>query len=510
MSKAVIARKAGDEYQDDWFWLQGARLLKGAPVARVGYEIEDVIGFDDVAVYYDKPVPDEFGDHVSADYYQVKVHVDYSGAFTTVALTQPGFIRSSSSSLLQRAQTVQQTLAPQGRGVRLFVVSPWPIHPDDALAKLVSTQNGEIRMDTLFTGGSGSKMGVVRKLWATHLGLSSENELRQVLRPLRIRPGPPQSFLREEVSHALAAAGFAPIDCRIPGNPYHAVIQNLHRQGRTTFSRPELSEACKAAGLFLGTPAQDSNATRLGIRSFLQWAEHLEDDTDHLLDLLPLFDNRMIRNQGAWESEALPMVRQFLEKHVKPGNHYRLFLDTHSSIAFAAGHALGMKSGAHVVPMQRLAYGRVPWDSSDSSSENDSELWTFDEELLNGGNEVAVAVSVTHDIINDVRLFVNTNIPAVGRLVHARIAGGPSSLAIRSGGHAFTLAEQLISKARQDRTPQSISSTLHLFFAAPNSFVFFAGQHGRALGRCVLYEYDFEANKLGGYSRSIQLPTGTI
>jgi hypothetical protein len=508
MSKAVIARKRGDEYQDDWFWLQAARLLKGPPVSKVGYEIEDITGFDDVVVYYDKSVLDEFGDPVWADYYQVKFHVDYSGGFTTSALTQPGFIHSSTSSLLQRALALQQKLAPKGQGVRLFVVSPWPIHPDDALTKLVSTENGEMRMDILFRGSSRSKMGVVRRDWVMHLGLSNENELRQVLRPLRIRPGPQQLPLREVVSHALAVAGYAPMDCRAPGNPYHAIIQNLHRQGHTTFSRADLSQACRAAGLFRGTPAQDSSATRLGIRSFLQWAEHLEDDTDHLLDLVPLFDNRMIRNQGAWESEVLPMVRQFLKDQVTPGNHYRMFLDTHSSVAFAVGHALGMKSGAHTVPMQRVAHGRVPWDSSDTSSENDRDGWAFDEELLNGGNEVAMAVSVTHDVIDDVRLFVTTDVPAVGRLVHAHIAGGPRSSAIRCGGHAFALAQQLMSKARQYRSTQSISSTLHLFFAAPNGFVFFAGQHGRALGKCILYEYDFEACRVGGYSRSFQLPTG--
>jgi len=506
MTKAIIARQAGDEYQDDWFWLQATRALRaGAPVTRVGYEIENALGFDDVACFYGSPVCDEFGDQVTADYYQVKFHVDYSGALTARALTEPLFIGSSQTSLLQRVQRVQVALAPQGKGIRLFVVTPWLIHPDDPLAELVSTQNGEMRFGSLFKGGLRSAMGIVRRLWTTHLGLENEDALRRVLRPLRILHSPSQSSLREQLNYALTAVGLASAGDSLPGNPYHGVIRRLHREGKTEFSRAELTEACKACGLFTGG-VRDSGAIRLGIRSFLRWAEHLEDETDYILDLLPFFDNRAIHGQKLWEKEVLPNVTRFLEKHVRADTEYRLYLDTHSSIAFAVGYVLDTKCGAHIIPMQRTTNGRVAWDVQSGSPNERNEGWEFSNVVVSEGDEVAVAVSVTHDALQDVELFVAAYLPRVGRIIHACIAGGPSSSAMKDGSHAFSLAQQLVSRAKRECLTRSGSSPLHLFLAAPNGFVFFVGRHSRVLGDCVLYEYEFESNRPGGYQRSLQLP----
>ncbi len=507
MAKAIIARQAGDEYQDDWFWLQAIRVLwSGSPVIRVGYEIERASGFDDVAVFYGSPVYDEFGDKVIADYYQVKFHVDYSGALTVHALTDQSFIGSSRTSLLQRVQRAQAALAPQGTGIRLFFVTPWGIHPDDPLAELVSTQNGEIRLERLFKGGPRSAMGTVRKLWASHLGLESEDALEQVLRPVRIyHSRPTQAALREQLNQALVSVGLAPAGDSLAGNPYHGVIRRLHREGKTELSRAELADACKISGLFasnIGT----SGAIRLGIRSFLRWAEHLEDETDYLLDLMPFFDNRAIRNQSLWEEQVLPNVAKFLEKHVRPGADYRLYMDTHSCIAFLVGYILDTKCGAHLVPMQRTISGRVPWDSESNLPNERNEGWEFNNVVVSEGNEVALAVSVTHDTARDVELFANANLLRVGRIVYARIAGGPRSSAIRDGGHALALAQQLISGVKQECAIPSGDAPLHLFFAAPNGFVFFVGRHSRVLGNCILYEYDFESNRQGGYRPSLHLP----
>jgi hypothetical protein len=507
MAKSIIARQAGDEYQDDWFWLQATRLLRaGTPVTAVGYESENVHGFDDVAVFYGSPIRDEFGDQVMADYYQLKFHVNYSGALTARALIDPSFIGNTRNSLLQRVRNIQLTLAPQGKGIRLFFTTPWPIHPDDPLSELVSTQNGEIRIGPLFKGGPRSAMGKLRNIWTTHLALFSDEELRSVLRTLRIyQSRPTQAALREQLNLALVAVGLASAGESLPGNPYHAVIRKLYREGKTRFSGTDLREACKADGLFTGCPIEDPNIVRLGIRSFLRWAEHLEDETDYLLDLLQFFDNRIIRSQVMWGA-VLTRVVSFIEEHVRTGNNYRLFLDTHSSIAFLTGYLIDPKCGAVVVPMQRSIQGRVAWVTQDSSQNQETDAWEFNEFVVGEGDDVALAVSVTHDAIHDVKLFVAANLPNVGRIVHARVAGGPSSSAVRSGNHALTLAQQLTARAKQECSTKSANSSVHLFFAAPNGLVFFIGRHSRGLGDCVLYEYDFESNRPGGYRRSLKLP----
>lgn len=508
MAKAVVARKAGDDYQDDFFWLMASRLLRGSPcVESVGYEVETLPGFDDVAVFYQPPIRDEYGDPVVADYYQIKCHVDYSGACTSELLAEPQFINSTTTSLLQRVQSIQRGLAPEGKGIRLNFVSPWPIGQGDPLGKIVSTQNGEIRFEVLSKGGRRSAMGKVRSSWTKHLRLKTEDELKQVLRPLRIHPKRySQSDLREQVDNALMAAGFASVGGRSFGNPYRDLIRCLHREGHTRFDRNELTQACKDAGLFVEPPVVKMDVTRIGVRSFLRWAEYLEDETEYLLDLLPMFDNRVIRSPELWVGTMLPQLRNFLYQHIKSGGHYYIYLDTHASISFTSGYILGMKTGANVVPMQRTAKGQIPWEISDGVRHIGNHGWIFDELAVGEGADVALAVSVTHDIIGDVRLFVARDLPTVGHIVHAHVAGGPSTFSIKDGDHAFVLAQQLVAKARRKRSIQP-NSHLHLFFAAPNGLVYFMGRHARALGNIVLYEYDFETNAPGGYSESLRLPS---
>jgi hypothetical protein len=42
-------------------------------------------------------------------------------------------------------------------------------------------------------------------------------------------------------------------------------------------------------------PTSKPSAYQVGIRSFLRWAENLEDETDAMLDLLRWFDGRDIK-----------------------------------------------------------------------------------------------------------------------------------------------------------------------------------------------------------------------
>src|SRR5438270_685112 len=119
MANAVIPRKQGDDYQARFFWLHACRLFQPhAKVARVGFELDRVKAFDDVAVFYEPPITDEYGAPLAADYYQVKFHVDLAGAFTWRGLMDPGFINATSVSLLERVRDAVQALAPGGTGSR--------------------------------------------------------------------------------------------------------------------------------------------------------------------------------------------------------------------------------------------------------------------------------------------------------------------------------------------------------------------------------------------------------
>lgn len=83
---------------------------------------------------------DSDGGLINTDYFQLKFHVDYNDFFTYENLTVPAFIGAESQSLLQKLLNAQREHAPEGVGVRFYLVSPWQMHPDNSLRKLVSTQ----------------------------------------------------------------------------------------------------------------------------------------------------------------------------------------------------------------------------------------------------------------------------------------------------------------------------------------------------------------------------------
>jgi hypothetical protein len=237
----------------------------------------------------------------------------------------------------------------------------------------------------------------------------------------------------------------------------------------------------------------------------------MEDETDRLLCLVHHFDNRNIRVRRLWNEAIVPEVRAFLS-HMQPCSSYELQMDAHSSIAFLAGYYLPSKSGVEVTPTQKTLGSKTVWDVQPRGLPSSARLdgWTVESTPINSGHsEVAVALSVTHDVREDVRLYVRNHLPGVGRILEFTIASGPSSTAIRDGTHALILA-QTVAAELKNRAPTERGSKLHMFVAGPNAFVFFLGQHAHSFGSTLIYEYDFDTNTAGAYTPAIDLPPATI
>ena len=511
MANAVIPRNQGDDYQARFFWLCACRLFQPhTRVARVGYELDCIKSFDDVVVNYAEPLRVERGDVVAADYYQIKFHVSQAGAFTCDALTDPAFINASAVSLLKKIHTAHKSLVACGSGYRLIVLSPWPIHPDDPLAALVSNNGGELRLEVLLRGGPQSKIGKVRRKWKQHLNLADDEELIEVLRPLRIyRDSPDLNGLNERLNLHLELAGFVPLEAGRMAHPYDDLIRKLKAQGSNEFTRDQLQEVCEREKLWRGSPRPDDDAGKIGIRSFMRFAEFMEDETEAMLDLVASFEGRFIRQQEHWPQVIFPQVRDFLTKYARTAKPYHLLLDTHSSVAFAAGYCLEIKSGANVAPVQRVRNGKVVWQPFPESAADSYSGWTLsDISTASDEHDVAVAISITHDVFGDVRDFVSKELAQVRRILHCRAEPQPGNSSVRDGTHAVQLAQALTALFKQ-RSRDERAGTLHIFAAAPNAFMFFLGQLARGFGACVLYEYDFESGAPGAYRASLSFPPPT-
>jgi hypothetical protein len=219
-----------------------------------------------------------------------------------------------------------------------------------------------------------------------------------------------------------------------------------------------------------------------------------------MLDLVPCFDGRYIRNPADWQQRLYPALRDFVLDAARTGDRLRLVVDAHVSLAFAVGALLNVKSGKRIDIEQRTG-GRRFWSMDDQPAEPAWPIFEFSEEVIDArAPEMALAVGLTHDVSDGVRAFIKSQAPGIGRILHCRPQGGPSQQSVRCGRHGWMLAESAVQQLRRLREGSAAGRQLHIFIAGPNAFAFFLGQHQQAIGPAAVYEWDFDGQRGGGYS----------
>lgn len=497
MADAVIARQQGDDFQARLFWLHAAQLMDdSSSVVRVAFE-SGPKAFDDVVIDHaaERAPQDHYGKPMLRDHLQCKWHVK-PGDFGYRDFTDPAFSGGSSVSILQRVLAAQREHAPKGEGARFQLVTNWNALPP--FRALIRNQNNDIDIDALFTGGSRSAMGEFRATWAGHLGID-EGELRTVVRTLgvnlRIRSG---EDIRAHLNDRLARYGLKPIPTSEAGFAYDDLVRKFHAQGRKVFDRKSFRDMVREENLIAGPPP--ALKTVIGVRSFMHPIDSIEARTTTNLNLVPFFDGRYLRDEASWNSTLYPALKDYLVAEAAKVDHVQLILDAHVSLAYAVGSILDVKSGKTIEIEQRTG-GRRFWSTSDVTAAPDWPKLTTTEEALGKGGEVAVAISLTHDVLANVRTHVTASLPQVGSIVAIGLEGGPSFMGVKSGAHASTLAEAVSAHVRQ----LAQRARVHLFIAGPNGFTFFLGQHHRVMRPVTLYEWDFDGLRGRGYSEGLSL-----
>jgi hypothetical protein len=509
MAKAIAARNQGDDYQALYFWLRACDLFdprKG--VERVFLEKEGVKAFDDVVVSFKSGTNfDEKGEALTADYFQVKFHVTANGAITAEGLTDPAFINATSMSLLQRLHNAQKAHAPDGKGVRFKLYTPWSVDPGDALAEIYSHVDGSIRLDRLFSGGKNSKMGKVRKLWRDHLGLAADDELKPILLPLRLIRGPEFTELQDQLAGAVQVAGLAPMARGARLKHYEDLGRKLIAEGRTEFDRGKIEQICRRENLWNGGPVQVENASRVAIRSFERFTDGMEAQQDIFLDLLPFFEKRCLRPGHTWEGDIFPKVNDFVRSRVEGRKCCILSLPVHSTIAFLAGTLLDPKSGIEILLRQRGPRGEHTWSFDDEAAVTEfDENWTIEESVIGKGTGLAISINLAINTSTGVSDFLRRTEAPVGRLLKLTPICGSRLSSVRDGAHARRLAELAANMIRDNRTETERPAPARLFMAGPNAFSFCLGRHWRGLGSVILHEHDFESGDPSAYLPSLTLP----
>jgi hypothetical protein len=497
---SVGARIEGDVFQGLFFWREAAGLLlPESPVMRVDLEHDEADGVDDVAVFYDAPGIEAGGFRSTADFYQMKYHVDRRDEYSADAIIDPAFI-GKTQSFLQRFHGAYNKVRGGHSQFRLHLASNWRWSAD-ALGKHLREYDGALP-DEFFTAGPRSAVGKVREAWRNHLRLDRDT-FAAFARCLRFQTDLfGRRFFRDFVNDRLARAGLKPVPDDRAASPYESLTQRFLMDRKASFDRTTFRELCAKEGL-LADSVDNRRSRTIGVRSFLRFAETLEEEAAIVISVVDWFSGRHPKDEKSWATATSSLQQELAvpDRHRDlRANEHEVMLECHGSFALAAGYELSNNSGALVYPVQKP--GREPWKPSGTYT---GQLWTRDESQPDpAGKDVVVTLSVTHDVRADVDSYVSNTKLGVGRRVDLRPAAGFGPKSIAGADHAVALAAAFVDELRKARLDRS--SIVHLFAAAPNALMFFIGQQREALARIQIYEFDFSFERDGSYAASIAIP----
>ncbi len=504
MADAITATWHGGNYQARVFWQNAlCLLLDESSVSEVSFEADGPKSFDDVVVKYDPAIPRSGPERVSADYHQIKWHVETGGRFGYEDLTQPGFIGAQAYSLLERLRDAK---AKTPKGAQFTFLTTYRIRDDDELAPLVSGNDDSLLIEKLFDGTKDrSRTGRIRKRWREHLGLSTDAELKEVVSGLRIVQGYlTLDFLRSDINLKARIAGTKAYGDSTSDFRYDELARQLKIRKLNSLTRESLLKFCEDEGI-LDERLNESGAYRpIAIRSFLgPSADVINVPEEDLLLLVGEFRERYLQDGRDWQRDIRPKVESFLVAAVKRSSKLRLILDAHASIAFLAGTVLHLKSGVDLELVQKGRVGTRTWRADDGSAAG-SDRFTIAETALGDGPDIALAISAAQPVDTEVRAYVAANLPRVGRVIAFSLPEGPGQRTVAGGEHAAILAEQISYHTKSAKADDS-EVTVHLFAAVPNSLLFFLGQHHQTVSPTIVYEYDYDNEGFKTYQPSFTI-----
>jgi hypothetical protein len=494
---------AGDDCQALVFWSEACRLFTEPDlVERVGNSLRGKFnGFDDVVVFY-KAARD--GTRRGVDCHQVKFHMRSIHRIGHEELMDPAAFGRKKHSLLEILMRVGDDAEKDGVPCNCILHVAATIPVDLPLGKIWGRLDGKLDISELERSGPQSDLGRIREEWMGHLQTTEVERLKSVLNLLQISVIDSLESLRSALDDRLRLAGLAPVGGSGKPSPYVGIIRGEVQKGRHEFTRDILHHILKDQGLVVRAPFSVAPTRTVGVQSFSRGAEHFGAEMDTHLSLLDCFERRHLRDGATWEDVAIK-VDAFVSTLPRDRTRVDIFLAAHLSIAFMLGYLMDSKSGLHARVCQPTLEGVTEWEATFAHSGASRPQFNVDDRQLGSGNDVAIALSVTHDVHDGVLEYIKS-CPSIGRLTTFGLPNGPSRDAVIDGEHAASLAEQAVSWLRVQRTSEQRAGTIHVFAAAPAGLVFRMGKQARGLGSVQLYEHDFESGHPASYSPSILLP----
>ncbi|MFM1998114.1 MAG: hypothetical protein RL204_61 [Bacteroidota bacterium] len=497
MARAIDARNGGDIYQGRIFWRFALLMLQESNnIVRVEFESDDIKSFDDVVVHFSPSIPSDISSsRISRQYIQVKWHTDLGHVFGYDDLTKADFIHATSFSLLEK---LKDGVAKCDDETSFIFLTNARAKTGDEIRELIRADNRSLKLEVLFNSKTdNSKMGKVRKCWREHLCLTSNDQLTPILRNFSIQE---QRDSLDDLKGELIR-GFNSLNCNFHDASHSdfrldAIYAAWRKRDVKSFDRSELIEALEKEGLKIESKMSSKIIPAVWIKSFSGFAPvEFSIPESSTLSLVHLFSQRYIKNVDDWQSVIKPQIQSFTESIALQFQKFNLILDTHLSLSALLGYHLNSKSGREVILYQKgrsIQY----WSSNDNSKGGEVEC---DDQYFGTEGDLVLEISITHNVSHHVNSYITKSGMIVANKISIRPKNGESSVFIGGGEHSISIVDQIVRFVRSS----GHSKVIHVFAACPSSFMFYFGQSASALGKCILYEFDFEADKI--YHKSLTL-----
>lgn len=505
MANPITARLNGDDYQARHFWCHALDIIdENCGVTSVSYDCSTRKSFDDVVVTYDPPRGQAHQSQLRKHYLQIKWQAVSNQRFGYADLVKPSFVNATSISLLHRLKDAK---ANGKSDERFSFVTTARIKDGDPLADLVSSVDGVLRIDKLKVGKTEkSKMGAVRAFFRSALDLASDADLYRLLEGFAILDGQPNmEEMRDRVVGKARAVGIHINEEATSASDFRfdALARELIKRDFTEMTRQDIIDFLDQQGLKIAPSVSvPASAKSVLIKVFDRPATHPKKfDSDDTLSFESYFEGRHLLEGLKWSTDVAKPLDKFLLEKARLSSCLQLTIDANASIAFIAGRTLHLKSGVRTVLVQNGQRGQELWHAADGGANQGANFYVSIDDI-GDGDELAVAVSLTRATDKAVRKYIEGNLPKVRSLLHCRLPGNVGQTNVLGGQHAARLADQL-TDAINDIQQTSLINRTHLFVSAPNTFLFYLGQHAQALGSNQMYEFDFDGSHGGGYLPSV-------
>lgn len=480
------ARLKGDDFQHLYTWYRVLSLRKhGQRTARVSIEVPGVGALDDVASH------SVDHDGTFSQFCQVKFHVDHGKQYSTDLLLQE---RPGESSLLKKLYNGWQRVARECARHEVVLLTNRSWDSADPFAGMIDGATAAIKEEFLVASAR-TNVGKVRERWLAHLGADSE-EFGQFIRALHIDFGYSSTKkLIDDVTERMGSIGL-----RCDEEALAAGVQQVRdwiKAGQVDIADTEFQAAIDRFQLAAGQPEPFAliHLHTIVHRAFSAPADYVLD----WVDLFPGSDDRgrLPTDPAAWNTIMLPAMLQ-LRKTIDAVPDLRLLRwrgQSRLSAWLAAGFAFRQVAGYTLEARQ----GPYLW-RTDTPPAPDFKLAVPDLHELGTGMKVAVGVSVTGDLTEDVLDYLSNRCDEYGAVLFLRPGESLGPTCFRGAADVTAFAQQA-KAAIQRFVRKRRAQQLGLFYFGPLSGALFLGHQ---LNACAQEIQVFEdANS--GYAPSFLL-----